>query len=204
MKPSEWFTAKKLVELIRTLRIAFAGDSITASGNWAEAIDFAEVENFAVSGDSTDALLEMIPRITKSKPDIVSILIGTNDFGNTLLNREGADVGARVLAIVEEFKLQLPEAQILLHTILPRGIEDSGVDLRNRVIEANDYIKSNKQSDLEFIDLWAHFVAPDGLSLADQFVLPDEPTLKLHLNENGYRKWITVLLPTLQRMVKAK
>jgi len=186
------------------LRIAFAGDSITASGNWAEAIDFAEVENFAVSGDSTDALLEMIPRITNSKPDIVSVLIGTNDFGNTLLNREGADVGARVLAIVEELKQQLPEAKILLHTILPRGIEDSGVDLRNRVIEANDYIKSNKQSDLEFIDLWAYFVAPDGLSLADQFVLPDEPTLRLHLNENGYRKWITVLLPTLQRMVNAK
>ena len=186
------------------MKIAFAGDSITASGNWAEAIDFAEVENFAVSGDSTDALLAMIPKIAESKPDLVSVLIGTNDFGNTLLNREGADVGERVLAIVEEFKKQLPEAKILLHTILPRGIEDSGVDLRNRVIEANDYLKLNKQSDIEFIDLWAHFVAPDGLSLADQFVLPDEPILKLHLNANGYREWITVLLPTLQRMVNGK
>ncbi len=185
------------------MKIAFAGDSITASGNWSAAIDFAEVSNFAVSGDSTDALLEMIPKIVESKPDLVSVLIGTNDFGNTLLNREGANVGARVLAIVEEFKKQLPEAKILLHTILPRGIEDSGVDLRNRVIEANDYLKLNKQSDIEFIDLWAHFVAPDGLSLADQFVLPDEPILKLHLNDNGYREWITVLLPRLQRMVNA-
>ena len=186
------------------MKIVFAGDSITASGNWAEAIDFAEVENFAVSGDSTDAFFDKIPKITESKPDIVSVLIGTNDFGNTLLNREGADVGARVLAIVEELKQQLPETKILLHTILPRGIEDSGVDLRNRVIEANDYIKSNKQSDIEFIDLWAHFVAPDGLSLADQYVMADEPILKLHINESGYRKWITVLLPTLQRMVNAK
>ena len=186
------------------MKIAFAGDSITASGNWAEAIDFAEVSNFAVSGDSTDALFEMIPKIAESKPDLVSILIGTNDFGNTLLNREGADVGARVLAIIEEFKKQLPKAKILLHTILPRGIEDSGVDLRKRVIEANDYIKLNKQSDIEFIDLWAHFVASDGLSLADQFVLPDEPILKLHINESGYREWITVLLPKLQRMVNGK
>ena len=186
------------------MKIAFAGDSITASGNWAAEIDFAEVENFAVSGDSTDAQLAMIPKIAESKPDVVSVLIGTNDFGNTLLNREGVDVGARVLAIVDEFKKQLPEAKILLHAILPRGIEDSGVDLRNRVIEANNYIKSNKPSDIEFIDLWAHFVASDGVSLADQFVLPDEPTLKLHLNENGYRKWITVLLPTLQRMVNAE
>jgi len=186
------------------LKIAFAGDSITASGNWAEAIDFAEVFNFAVSGDSTDALLEMIPKIAEFKPDIVSVLIGTNDFGNTLLNREGADVGARVLAIVNEFKKQLPEAKILLHTILPRGIEDSGVDLRKRVIDANEYLKLNKPSDIEILDLWAHFVAPDGLSLADQFVLPDEPVLKLHLNENGYREWITVLLPKLQRMVNGK
>lgn len=186
------------------MKIAFAGDSITASGNWAEAIDFAEVDNFAVSGDSTDALFEMIPKITQSKPDIVSVLIGTNDFGNTLLNREGLDVGTRVLVIVEELKQQLPKAKILLHTILPRGIEDSGVDLRNRVIEANDYIKSNKPSDIEFIDLWADFVAPDGLSLADQYVMTDEPILKLHLNENGYQKWITVLLPTLQRMINAR
>ena len=186
------------------MKIAFAGDSITAAGNWAAVIDFAEVENFAVSGDSTDALLAMIPKIAEYKPDIVSVLIGTNDFGNTLLNREGADVGARVLVIIEEFKKRLPDAKILLHTILPRGIEDSGVDLRNRVVEANDYLKLNKQSDIEFIDLWAHFVAPDGLSLADQFVLPDEATLKLHLNENGYRNWITVLLPKLQRMVSTK
>lgn len=186
------------------MKIAFAGDSITASGNWAEAIDFADVDNFAVSGDSTDALFEMIPKVAQSKPDIVSVLIGTNDFGNTLLNREGLDVGTRVLAIVEELKQQLPKAKILLHTILPRGIEDSGVDLRNRVIEANDYIKSNKPSDIEFIDLWAEFVAPDGLSLADQYVMTDEPILKLHLNENGYRKWITVLLPTLQRMINAR
>jgi hypothetical protein len=46
-------------------------------------------------------------------------------------------------------------------------------------------------------------VAPDGLSLADQFVLPEEPVLKLHLNDNGYREWITVLLPRLQHMVNA-
>ena len=186
------------------MKIAFAGDSITASGNWAAAIDFAEVSNFAVSGDSTDALLEMIPKIAEFKPDIVSVLIGTNDFGNTLLNREGADVGARVIAIVNEFKKQLPEAKILLQTILPRGIEDSGVDLRKRVIDANEYLKLNKPSDIEFLDLWAHFVALDGLSLADQFVLPDEPVLKLHLNDNGYREWITVLLPKLQRMVNGK
>jgi N-acetylglucosamine-6-sulfatase len=186
------------------LKIAFAGDSITASGNWAEAINFAEVENFAVSGDSTDALLEMIPRIVEFQPDIVSVLIGTNDFGNTLLNRNGADVGARVLAIVNDFKKQLPNAKILLHTILPRGIEDSGVDLRPRVIAANNFIKANLPTNVEFIDLWARFVAPDGLSLADQYVMTDEPILKLHLNANGYREWITVLLPKLQRMVNAK
>jgi lysophospholipase L1-like esterase len=186
------------------MKIAFAGDSITAAGNWAEAIDFAEVKNFAVSGDPTDALLAMIPQIAEFEPNIVSVLIGTNDFGNTLLNREGADVGVRVLVIIEELKKRLPNTEILLHSILPRGIEDSGVDLRRRVIEANEYLKSNKPSDIEFLDLWAYFVAPDGLSLADQFVLPDEPTLKLHLNENGYREWITVLLPILQRMVNRK
>ena len=186
------------------MKIVFAGDSITASGNWAEVIDFAEIANFAVPGGSTDALLEAIPEIAATNPDIVSILIGTNDFGNPLINREGADVGARVLAIVAEFKKQLPKAKLVLHTILPRGIEASKVDLRSRVIEANEYLKVNKPADIEFIDLWPLFVATDGLSLADQYVMPDEPELKLHINENGYREWITVLLPTLQRMVNAR
>ena len=186
------------------MKIVFAGDSITASGNWAEAINFAEVENFAVPGGSTDGLLEAIPGIVASSPDLISILIGTNDFGNPEINRDGADVGARVIAIVNEFKAQVPNAQLLLHTILPRGVEASGVDLRPRVIEANNFIKANLPADIEFIDLWPLFVAPDGLSLADQYVMADEPTLKLHLNENGYREWITVLLPKLQRMVIAK
>ncbi len=186
------------------MKIVFAGDSITASGNWAEAINFAEVENFAVPGGSTDGLLDAIPEIVGSNPDLISILIGTNDFGNPEINRDGADVGARVIAIVNEFKAQVPNAQLLLHTILPRGVEVTGVDLRPRVIEANNFIKANLPADIELIDLWPLFVAPDGLSLADQYVMADEPTLKLHLNENGYRKWITVLLPKLQRMVIAK
>lgn len=186
------------------MKIVFAGDSITASGKWDEAIDFAEVENFAVPGGSTDGLLATIPEIVASNPDLVSVLIGTNDFGNPQINREGADVGARVIVIVNQIKAQAPSAQIILHTILPRGVEATGVDLRPRVIEANNFIKANLPAGIELIDLWPLFVAPDGLSLADQFVMTDEPILKLHLNANGYRKWITVLLPTLQRMVNAK
>jgi N-acetylglucosamine-6-sulfatase len=185
------------------LKIVFAGDSITASGNWAEVIDFAEVENFAVPGGSTDGLLAGIPQIVASKPDLISVLIGTNDFGNPEINREGADVGARVLAIIAELKIQLPSAKIILHTILPRGLEASGVDLRPRVLEANYFIKAHLPSDVELIDLWPIFVAPDGLSLADKYVMSDEPVLKLHLNDEGYREWITVLLPSLQRMVKS-
>ncbi len=186
------------------MKIVFAGDSITASGSWADVIDFAEVKNFAVPGGSTDGLHAAIPEIVASEPNLISVLIGTNDFGNPEINREGADVGARVIAIVNEFKVKLPSAKIILHTILPRGLEASGVDLRPRVIEANNYIKANVPNDIELIDLWPLFVAADGLSLADQYVMTDEPILKLHLNENGYREWITVLLPILQRMVNRK
>ena len=186
------------------MKIVFAGDSITASGSWADVIDFAEVKNFAVPGGSTDGLHTAIPEIVASEPNLISVLIGTNDFGNPEINREGADVGARVIAIVNEFKVNLPSAKIILHTILPRGLEASGVDLRPRVIEANNYIKANVPNDIELIDLWPLFVAADGLSLADQYVMTDEPILKLHLNENGYREWITVLLPIMQRMVNRK
>ena len=88
------------------MKIVFAGDSITASGNWADAIDFAEVENVAVPGGSTDGLLAAIPEIAAANPDLISVLIGTNDFGNPEINRQGADVGSQVLAIVKELKTQ--------------------------------------------------------------------------------------------------
>jgi len=183
------------------MKIVFVGDSITASGNWSEVINFAEVENFAVPGGTTDGLLEAIPEICTTNPDVLSILIGTNDFGNPAVNREGADVGARVLAIIHEFRKHLPNTKIILHTILPRGVEASGVDLRPRVVEANKFLYSNVTSDFELIDLWPLFVALDGLSLADEYVMPDEPELKLHINKNGYREWESTLLPILQRMV---
>lgn len=182
------------------MKIAFVGDSITAFGRWSTAIDFADVEVIAIPGASTDATITAIPEIVASKPDVISLLIGTNDFGNPEINRSASEAAQQVLTIVTQIRRSAPGTKVILHSILPRGLEESGVDLRERVIEANKLIAAGLPDGVQWVDLWSALVAEDGLTLADQFVLPEEPILKLHLNEEGYKVWESILIPTLREL----
>jgi lysophospholipase L1-like esterase len=183
------------------MKILFVGDSLTASGNWSEVIDFVEVENLAVPGGTTDELMELTERIASSKPDVISLLIGTNDFGNFLLNRSAEDVSARIFTIIERLLKILPNTKIFLHTLLPRGLEESALDLRPRIKELNQLLKADWPNRVLLIDLWPLFVDDDGLSLAEEFVVEGESSLRLHINRNGYYKWEEVLIPELRKLI---
>ena len=144
-------------------------------------------------------MLDLTDELIIANPDVISILIGTNDFGNVILNRSAIDVGDRIIAIVERLSKFLPDTKIYLHTLLPRGVEDSGVDLRPRIKELNKLIKSNAPKNIELIDLWPIFVGEDDLSLAEDFLVEGESILRLHLNKKGYSKWQEILLPKLRQ-----
>ena len=168
--------------------ILFVGDSITHGTDWGAYIDFASVENIAVPGFATNDVNAQIDLITKIAPDLISLKIGTNDFGNPELDRAAEDVGARVSAIIEEIHGKLPNTKLIINSIAPRG-----EDFSERIHVANKIIKIACNSPIEYLDLWP------ALSL-DNWLKPEyllEDGFDVHLNEAGYAAWRKVLFPRI-------
>lgn len=97
-------------EALRGKKIAFLGDSITS--DWKSYMNvmraaFADASSIqildaAVSGFKTiDLMTNFIPQVTDFKPDIVHIMIGTNDMKRT------TDEAAEILIPPEEYRREL-------------------------------------------------------------------------------------------------
>ena len=171
------------------MKLLFVGDSITHGHDWSAQIDFANVENIAVPGFTTDDVLGQVNDISRIEPDVISLLIGTNDFGNVLLDRTGEDVGDRVISIIIAIKKALPNSKIVVNSILPRSIEFS-----ERIHTANSVIKSLNSVEFNYLDCWPALSENDFLN--PNFLLDDG--FDVHLSAAGYQAWAQVLLPVLK------
>jgi len=118
-------------EMLRGKRIAFLGDSITS--DWQSYMNVMraafekdkdiEILDAAVSGFKTiDLMTNFVPLVTDFKPDIVHIMIGTNDMKRT------TDAAAAILIPPEEYRRELcylvdrlknDGARIVLSTLPP-------------------------------------------------------------------------------------
>lgn len=173
--------------------ILFVGDSITHGTNWGDWIDFAETKNISVPGYSTDDVLNQLSDISKIKPDIISLLIGTNDFGNPDLNRSGEDVGTRVLGIIKRIQIDNPKAQIIVNSILPRSAV-----FRDRIKIANQIISSGINVSVTYLDCWPALSVGD--QLRDEYLLVDG--FDVHLSDAGYAAWRSILIPVLRNEIQ--
>ena len=172
-------------------RILFVGDSITHGTDWSKRINFAEVNNIAVPGYSTDDVLVQLPEIVEIDPQIISLLIGTNDFGNVLLDRAGEEVGQRVNTIIQEITAALPKVKLVVNSILPRGLE-----FTIRIDTANRIISKYFSDQVTHLDTWPTLSK-------DKFLNPKyllEDGFDVHLNEDGYDAWAGQLIPVLKSL----
>lgn len=173
-----------------TSKILFIGDSITHGTNWPSKIDFAEVENIAVPGYSTDDVLEQLGTVDLSTFQIVSLLIGTNDFGNIELDRTGEDVGSRVCEVIDQIIKGSSGTKILVNSILPRDLR-----FTERIHTANKIISSHSHDRITYLDCWGALANENYLR--PEFLLEDG--FDVHLSEDGYEAWAAILLPVLKR-----
>jgi lysophospholipase L1-like esterase len=171
-------------------KILFVGDSITHGTNWSDRIDFAEVENIAVPGFSTDDVSKQLFAIAESKVTTISLLIGTNDFGNPEINRSGEEVGNRVTAIIGEILNVRKDVEIVVNSILPRALV-----FTDRIEKANRLIASYFNDRVHFLDCWP--TLSFGNELRPEFLLDDG--FDVHLNETGYDAWARILIPALRQ-----
>lgn len=171
--------------------ILFVGDSITHGTDWSKWIKFAPVENVAVPGFTTTDVEDQLERIVAINPTIISLLIGTNDFGDPTVNRSAEEVAEKIDDIVSTLLDRLPEVQILMCSILPRGAEFS-----SRITLANEFISKLECERFTYLDCWPALA--NGAKLKSEFLLADG--FDVHLNSAGYEAWASVLAPELRRM----
>lgn len=171
-------------------KILFIGDSITHGSDWSANIDFAQVENIAVPGYSTDDVLEQLSTVDLNGFQVISLLIGTNDFGNIELDRTGEDVGKRVIGVIDQIIKGSENTRIVVNSILPRDL-----CFTERIQAANKIISTYSHDRVSHLDCWGALASENYL--CPEFLLEDG--FDVHLNEAGYDAWASVLVPVLKR-----
>lgn len=167
------------------------GDSITRQFNTKLWLKEFNITNSGVSGNNTSDLLERIYKdVIAPQPDIVFLLIGTND----LAQGRGIDyIAKNILKITETVKTRLPKCEIYVSSILPTLNNDPRP---NPVIrELNELIKNNcESSGVKYLDLMPMFRNSKG-ELKKEYTYDG-----LHLNEAGYKAWAEFLRPLLLKI----
>lgn len=162
----------------------FLGDSLTAEGNWTEWFPDHRVVNLGVSGDTTEMVLERLGSVIDEKPDVVVVMIGTNDLA---WRRSVEQIVGGVESIIWRLHHDLPDARILVQSVLPRA-EDYTARIKDINIHLRQFAPTVKA---EWVDLWPAFADESDELRTD--LSPD----RLHLNEQGYREWRRVLSEAL-------
>ena len=169
--------------------IVFLGNSITSEGNdWSERLNYPNIKNRGIGGDTTDGVLARIGEIIYFKPIAVFLLIGINDIWNngspSIPSPEY--IGKNINNIVEFIKDSSPETKIYVQTILPieKEIFKESIKKVNQIIKSNELNKK-----YEVIDLYSLFANENGL------MIKELSTDGIHLNEKGYQKWVEFIKP---------
>lgn len=194
---------EKLVEEGReSARILFVGDSITQGWEttgqeiWNRFYEPAGAFNIGFSGDRTENVLWRLEHgeVDGLTPELVILMIGTNNTGHRL--DSPALVARGVERILEELKQRLPNANILLLAIFPRGAsaEDPMRINNSRINELIALLGDENR--IYFRNLNHHFLDDDGT--LSESVMPD----LLHPNETGYQIWAEAMQPILDQLLE--
>lgn len=164
--------------------VALVGDSLTEWGDWDALLPGVTTVNYGISRDRAEGVLARLSQVQATKPSRMVLLIGTNDLG---AGYAPAEIAATTREIVAAAKKFLPAGRILLQSVMPREAM-----LKAEVEELNARLaKIAAEEGVDFLDLYAPFLAGDGL---DPAVADDQ----LHLNDAGYSRWVSLLEPWLK------
>lgn len=167
--------------------VLFLGDSITAQGSWDSWLPDEQTLNQGISGDTTDGVLARLDAVIAEQPEVIVLLIGTNDFGNHRASAE--HVVRNVETILVTLRRELPGVRLLLVSVLPRQAEYTA-----KIEEANRHLRQFVATcHAQYLDAWPALA--DGDHLDDRFT--DDG---LHLTDEGYRAYLGELVPALERV----
>lgn len=178
------------------------GDSITHG--WEDAGDavwqqhFADIKtlNLGFGGDRTENVLWHIEHgaVDGLAPRLVTLMIGTNNTGHRLDSPESIRDG--IAAIIDQLQRKLPDSQIVLMAIFPRGADSNDVERRNNQQTNKLLVQLAAEKAIEFAEFNKAFLTPDNTLSKD--IMPD----LLHPNETGYEIWAKQLTPYVDQYIR--
>lgn len=134
--------------------------------------------NQAISGDTTEGILNRLHFIEKTRPNKIYIMAGINDL-------KRGDSDGRILynfrLIMQELRQQHPQAEIIIQSILPTrysNISNSRIRYINQEIAA-----IAREEGATYLDLYSYLSDMEG-NLRWELT-----TDGLHLNSRGYAMW---------------
>ncbi len=175
--------------------LIFLGDSITQGWNenavWKKYYGQRKALNLGIGGDQTQHVLWRLQNgeIEGLNPKALMLMIGTNNAGSSSAD----DIAEGVETIVAELRKDLPDTEILLLGVFPRGEKPN--DTRKKLSEVNARISKLAGGKVHYLDIGSAFVNPDGTISKD--IMPDF----LHLTERGYELWAAAVEPTLKKLL---
>lgn len=177
-------------------RIVFAGDSIIHGGPWQYWLPDHYVTNFAFPGHTTSDMADLMDDIVESQPELLVVMIGTNDFGKYRLPE--AQVIKNILDNVEKIHALIPGIPVVWNSLSPRSDEFS-----QSMIVVNDAIRPVIESlGMIYFDVFSLLKDEMVNTLKLEFC-EDPDTFGLHLTNKGYEEWFKAMNPIIERELAA-
>lgn len=167
-------------------RIVYFGDSIT--WGFEQLNNHDNVVNLGISGNKTTDLIGRFSDVIKEQPDIIFVMIGTNDFlvkheywGDKII----IDIEATYHALLSLIRDNLPNAKVYLISIPPIRVDDEKYDSFRWNLDI-DYMNTFIQHEaLSFGFKYLNLA--DKLKDTDQELKPEYTTDGVHFSTLGYR-----------------
>jgi lysophospholipase L1-like esterase len=165
--------------------IVFFGDSLTYYGDFASVFPDKVVCNLGLQGDTIQGMIDRVEQVKMLEPKQVFLMAGINDVTNCTAESFGRQYETLVLKLKE----LLPDASIVIQSMLPVNDRDFLISCNNeQIMICNNYILNiSAKNEIRFMDLFIEYVNSGGM--------PQSLTIDgIHLNSFGYNKWYKLLL----------
>jgi len=167
-------------------RVVFLGDSITEWTAWENWFPELPTTNRGIGGQVIRDVQARLPTAIV-EPKAVNLLIGTNDLHGLGVSSDVERIAEQMGVLVDTIRKMAPEAALFVNSVLPRSAY-----FRDRIVALNQHYRQISDGHhATYIDVWPVLAGVDGA------IRPEMTADGLHLSNEGYKAWVSVLRPHL-------
>ena len=171
-------------------QIVFLGNSITEGFDLNRYFPQLNTLNRGIAADHLDGVLDRLDNSALAlAPSKLVLMMGINDIGD---GRDDAYLRQHFFTLLDTLTGALPDTDILVHSILPTSPRWANCP-PDQIQRMNEYLEILAlDMGLVYIDLYTPMVQTDA-----PFFRREVTSDGLHLNDQGYALWASILAPYL-------